>query len=306
MYDITFHQIETFLTVAKCTNLSKAAELLSYSQPALSKTLRKLEESVGVSLFTRSNQGMELTSDGEYLFSIIEPLFKNINQSIRHVQLKAQMPAKVLNIMAPSLFDYSADFDAIRNIIRRYENKHPDVLVRERLCDFSELREALYLGKADFVITEDFAIRDIQDIVVRPISMINVSLLISSKHRLAQSDTLDFSALSGETLFTLSTFNEEVDTELQLGICNQLGIKPKKIEFVPNFPTLLHVVNLGKGVSLSSKLKNIVPDSTLRCYPLKGMKTPNVVVAWRNGKQSRPANHFINMLPGSNTSSLHS
>jgi DNA-binding transcriptional LysR family regulator len=110
MYDITFQQIEVFLTVAECMNLSRAAELLSYSQPALSKALAKLEKSIGMQLFYRSNQGMTLTPNGAYLISLIEPLYKNLNQNIRDIRSNARTQEKTLRIAAPILFDYSDDF----------------------------------------------------------------------------------------------------------------------------------------------------------------------------------------------------
>ena len=297
MYNITFQQIETFLTVAKCLNLSKAGDILSFSQPALSKMLKRFEESVGMSLFSRSNKGMALTADGEYLFSILEPLYTTIDQSIRDAQLNSQTSAKVLRIVEPSLYDYLDDFEALKDIVSRYERKYPDVLVIERLCDFKERRQALDFGKADFVFTEDFAIRDMQNISRRDIKKFDMYLAISREHRLAQSDNLDFGTMSGETLYTVSTLNEQADMETQIDTCNQLGFKPKKIEIMPNFQTLLHMVNLGKGVSLSAKLKNIVPENDIRFFPVKLTRTPGVTIAWRNGILNRQAKDFINMLP---------
>jgi DNA-binding transcriptional LysR family regulator len=88
VFNITFQQIETFLTVAKCLNLSKAGETLYASQPSLSKTLKRFEEGVGMRLFKSSNQGMALTSDGEYLYSVLEPLYKTIDKSIQFAQYK--------------------------------------------------------------------------------------------------------------------------------------------------------------------------------------------------------------------------
>jgi DNA-binding transcriptional LysR family regulator len=297
MYNITFQQIETFLTVAKSLNLSKAAALLSFSQPALSKMLKKFEESVGMKLFTSSNQGMRLTVDGEYLLSVLEPQYRSLDHSIYHAQLNSQTPAKVLHIVEPSLYDNAYDFDMLKDIVSRYESKYPDVLVRERLCDFAELRKALDFGEADFVFTEDFAIRDLQNISIRRVKAIDMFLAISNKHPLAQSDALDFSALSGETFFTITTLSEQVDTEAQLFACSQLGFTPKKIEILPNFQTLMHMINLGKGVSLSAKLKIVIPEDCIRYYPIKLATTPSVAIAWRDGKLNRHVKNFIDMLP---------
>jgi DNA-binding transcriptional LysR family regulator len=297
MYNITFQQIETFLTVAKCLNLSKAAVLLSFTQPAISKMLKKFEESLGMKLFTSSNQGMGLTADGEYLFSVLEPQYRSLDQSIHNARLNSRAPAKVLHIVGPSLYDYLDDYDALKEIVGRYERKYPDVHIRERLCDFGERRQALEYGEADFVFTEDFVVQDIQNISLKPVKPINIYLSISAKHPLAQLEELDFKALSGETFFTIKTVNEQFDIESQEYTCSQLGFTPKKIEILPNYETLVHMVGLGKGVSLSAKLKHIGPDSDIRLYPIKLETTHSVVVAWRNGRLSRQARDFINMLP---------
>ena len=61
-------QYKIFYEVAKAGNISKAAKELYISQPAISKAISKLEDSLGLSLFTRSSRGVQLTSEGEILF----------------------------------------------------------------------------------------------------------------------------------------------------------------------------------------------------------------------------------------------
>ncbi len=59
------YEISYFLEVAKTLNLSRAAERLGVSQPALTISLKKLEANLGVELFHRSKTGMQLTKHGE-------------------------------------------------------------------------------------------------------------------------------------------------------------------------------------------------------------------------------------------------
>ena len=56
-------QYKIFYEVAKAGNISKAAKELYISQPAISKAISKLEDSLGLSLFTRSSRGVQLTSE---------------------------------------------------------------------------------------------------------------------------------------------------------------------------------------------------------------------------------------------------
>jgi DNA-binding transcriptional LysR family regulator len=66
LYNITFQQIEAFLTVGRYLNMSRAAESLYISQPTLSKALQRFESGIGFTVFNRNNQGVSLTPQGEY------------------------------------------------------------------------------------------------------------------------------------------------------------------------------------------------------------------------------------------------
>src|SRR5438874_140897 len=61
--------LRSFLAVARTGNLSAAARELSVSQPALTKSVRKLEQQVGVTLFDRRARGMALTPSGTALLA---------------------------------------------------------------------------------------------------------------------------------------------------------------------------------------------------------------------------------------------
>lgn len=68
-----------FYAVANAGNISKAAKELYISQPAISKSIQKLEESVGVRLFDRSSRGVTLTSEGELLYSHVKSAFETLS-----------------------------------------------------------------------------------------------------------------------------------------------------------------------------------------------------------------------------------
>lgn len=57
-----------FLAVAECKSISKAAKSLYISQPAVSITIRKLEENLNATLFIRKSKGVELTENGRKLY----------------------------------------------------------------------------------------------------------------------------------------------------------------------------------------------------------------------------------------------
>ncbi len=68
-----------FHTVAECGNISKAAAKLFISQPAVSKTIQKLESSLGCQLFLRSSRGVSLTEEGRLLQEHVKAAFDTLS-----------------------------------------------------------------------------------------------------------------------------------------------------------------------------------------------------------------------------------
>lgn len=68
-----------FYTVAIQGNISNAARELYISQPAISKSIQKLEDSLGCKLFNRNSRGVSLTQEGEMLFSYVSTAFEALN-----------------------------------------------------------------------------------------------------------------------------------------------------------------------------------------------------------------------------------
>lgn len=70
-----------FITVAKTGSISRAADKLYISQPAVSKSISNLEEQLGTTLFTRSSRGVKLTDEGRLLYEHVENAFTYIENA---------------------------------------------------------------------------------------------------------------------------------------------------------------------------------------------------------------------------------
>lgn len=77
---------KVFYTVANTGNISKAAAELFISQPAISKSIRKLEQNLEVTLFSRNSRGVQLTEEGEILYDYVQKAFYSLQ--LGEAQLK--------------------------------------------------------------------------------------------------------------------------------------------------------------------------------------------------------------------------
>lgn len=79
MMNIDIELYKIFYTVASCGNITKAAEKLYISQPAVTMSIKKLETELGIKLFVRTKRGVTLTPEGKVLYEYVEKAMENIS-----------------------------------------------------------------------------------------------------------------------------------------------------------------------------------------------------------------------------------
>lgn len=100
------NQLKTFKTVAEEKHLTRAAERLYTSQPAISAQLKALEEQLGLALFERTPKGMELTLAGERLLEQAQQTLKAADELLNHAKsLQGEIVAQ-LSIGTNSELDF--------------------------------------------------------------------------------------------------------------------------------------------------------------------------------------------------------
>lgn len=101
--NINLNLYRVFYYVAKEKSITGAAKRLYISQPAISKSLKKLEEELAVELFSRNLNGVELTEEGKILFTYVEKSLKSIRAAenalsiYKNVQVKQESAWNYLN-----------------------------------------------------------------------------------------------------------------------------------------------------------------------------------------------------------------
>jgi DNA-binding transcriptional LysR family regulator len=119
--DVDTRLLRYFAAVAAEGNLTRAAEQLFVSQPALTKQIRQLESQLGVPLFTRSRTGMTLTPAGHALADQTPAVLASWDQALRETRAAASLAARVLRVG----FMSSAANEATQQIIAAFARRRP-------------------------------------------------------------------------------------------------------------------------------------------------------------------------------------
>ena len=94
---------KVFYYTAKCGSVTKAAAELNISQPAVSQALKQLEQSLNTELFYRASKGMQLTAEGELLFSYVKNGYEQIEMGVQKVRQMQNMELGEIRIGASDM-----------------------------------------------------------------------------------------------------------------------------------------------------------------------------------------------------------
>ena len=137
--------IEYFEEIAEQRHLGRAAERLGLSQPALSKSLRRLEEAMQVKLFDRNAKGLELTAEGSLLLARARDLRLSLRNVASEVTDVSQGRAGHLRIGVGPVVPTRL----ISNALARLFIEAPRVTARVTISDADEIIPALRKGELD-------------------------------------------------------------------------------------------------------------------------------------------------------------
>lgn len=163
---------KAFFYAAKYNSFSKAAQTLYLTQPAISQSIRRLEEELKVSLFTRTSHGMLLTPEGQLLYSHVEKAFDLLTAG----QTKL---ARFSSLEDGDIFIGATETGLIHYVLpnlAEFQKQYPKITVHIKGCHSHELMLMLKDGKIDVAvgvtpIQEDFALsviylQEFQDIFI--------------------------------------------------------------------------------------------------------------------------------------------
>ncbi|HEX5826522.1 MAG TPA: LysR substrate-binding domain-containing protein, partial [Candidatus Limnocylindrales bacterium] len=132
---LELRELRYFLAVAEERNFTRAAERLHLAQQALSASVKRLEDRLGVALFARTTRRVELTSAGEILVQEARAVMGAAAHALERVSLAAEGRTGRLTI---GFSTAAGGVGIVRDIIRTFAVGAPDVEIRTVEHDFSD------------------------------------------------------------------------------------------------------------------------------------------------------------------------
>ncbi|MCH5146863.1 MAG: LysR family transcriptional regulator [Clostridiales bacterium] len=137
-----------FYTVAKCGSLTKAAQELFISQPAVSQSIKQLEGQLGVSLFNRTHRGMELSAaGGKLIFKQVEDALKLLDEAENALSQIRTTPTGTIRIgatdsifyhfLADKIAEYNIKYPAVRFELISSPSPYTINQLKEGKCDIA-------------------------------------------------------------------------------------------------------------------------------------------------------------------------
>lgn len=186
-------QMDYFLRVARCRSITAAALELGLSQPTLTKSMRLLEEELGVVLFERLPRGVELTEYGQTLKRHAEAVHVQVRDALGEISARRAGSIGTVAIGAGPAWQTYVLPEAISAAL----SKNPMLRVKVITGYDDALLQALRRGELDFVVSGMPTRDNIDDLELTPLSLDRLGVCCRAGHPLTRRSSIAPEMLTG-------------------------------------------------------------------------------------------------------------
>ncbi|MBR4178194.1 MAG: LysR family transcriptional regulator [Bacilli bacterium] len=184
--NVNFELFKVFYEVAKEKSISKGANNLMISQPAVSQSIQTLENQLGGKLFIRTRKGVILTEEGKELYNYIkEGIYYFINGTNKFNSLK-NLDSGSINIGASTIISENY----LMSYLKEFHNKYPSIQINIKNDLTDNLIKDLRNGNLDLII---FSIPDhiIKDLKIIELDELNDIFVCSKDYKIDTNNIKD-------------------------------------------------------------------------------------------------------------------
>jgi len=254
-------QVEGFLEVARRTNLSRAAEALFITQPALSARLRGLETEIGSPLFRRGRRGMALTDAGRAFLPYAERAMRALQDGASAIERLPITDELVLGA-APAISTY-----VLPDLLVRFEAANPAVRLSVRTGHSEEILELAVRGDIDVGLVRELHHPALETLTLYDDELV---LVVEPGQPIAAHRRVTLDRLRESRLILFDRTSSYYD--LTNALFRPAGNLPRGVLELDHIDAAKQMVLAGLGVALlpTTAVANELRDGTLRRIDLVG------------------------------------
>lgn len=265
-------QLRYFLCVAGRQSFTRAAEELGLSQPALSRSIQKLEDELGQPVFERKTRSVMLTDAGVLLQARASQVLSIIDDTKAEITDDGQS-GRVRVGAIPTIAPYF-----LPEVLRQFSNSFPQatVIVQENVTDV--LLKSCTQGELDLAILAlpiPAKYLDIEELFEE-----ELLLVLPPDHRLTDKEKIRLNDVEPYPFVLLDEAHCLSDSIVSF--CRQRSFQPVTVERTSQLTMVQELVSLSHGISMIPAMAQQLDQSDRRVYrSLAGRKpTRKVAVTW--------------------------
>lgn len=268
-------QLKYFKTVAETGKISAAAESLFISSPALSTSVSRLEKELGMPLFDRTGNRIQLNRQGEIFLRYVNQIFSTIDCA--KVELNQSMQnGQHVSIATTNSYVWT-------DLITIFSLEYPRFTLATTNLKASQLRSGEKLPQYTFLLTER---RDLTAELACELDSIQLFedqpvIMVHPSHPLASRTSVDIQELEQETLFFPTEDVTMYDRLVRLFQENGV-ILPS----VNSFPYMIyrHMAEEGKGISFTTVHTSQLERAEVCYVPINNPRPWQMCLYWRKDR----------------------
>lgn len=280
--------IEYILAIAEEKSLSRAAQRLYLTQPALSQRLKKLEDELGVPLFIRDSSGFSITDAGR--------IYINGARSIMQIKQTALKRIANMEHSDTASLHFGCATSSALECIPTFHKLYPDIELSAKRCTSSEAKEALIMGHLDVAVLLTNTLQN-QVLEYLPLSKNELLLSIPESNPVSgQSDPFShgYDCLKNDYFILSPKFSYARELEDQA--LAQMGLQPHILCELSDNASRRYMLNKNLGNSFLPSY-SIEKEDTFSTWSLEPKLTFHIVAAYRkNTVLSPPTKDLLNLL----------
>lgn len=268
-------QLKYFETVAELCHFGRAAERLHLAQPALSQSIRRLEQEVGVTLFDRTTRQVRLTPAGSYFRDEVRRILSDLDSCMEVARHLGQGTSGVLRMG----FTGTSSFAQLPRISRILQEAMPEVHLDIHADMLTPQQVArLVDGSLDIGILRGPVHEP--DIITHSLGGEQLLLALPHDHRLVPEDEVHLADLAPERLVTYSSQFSSVKEALDAS-CRRADFTPNIVQRAPGTTALLALVAAGQGIALVPESAQVMQPAGVVLKPVLGAERVDLSLAVR-------------------------